>query len=267
MWKFRKLDAGGDDDASKPFLEHLEDLRDTLTRSLLALLVGMILCAPLAPSILRWLQYPLRLVFPDEKDVQQFLWNWEVVGGFTLAMKVILWSGIVLAAPFIVLFIARFVFPGLTAKERHVVREFGGVSVALFAFGVFLAYRVCLPVALKAMLAVNAWLGVRPQWTVSSYITFTLQFLLAFGIVFELPVVLVALGKLGLVGSESLRTYRRQVYVGLFVLAAILTPPDIISQVLMAVPLVILYEICIVVIRGAERNRLISDAPDDPPAD
>lgn len=256
MWKFRNpKPSAADGDESKPFIEHLEDLRDMLVRCVAALAIGMAIAGPLAPSILEWLQNPLRPALPDGIDVKQFLWSFEVLGAFNLAMKVIIWSGIVMAAPFLVLFIARFVFPGLTAKEKSVIRRSSGAAVGLFIFGVFLAYRFCLPIALRAMFGIYSWMGVRPQWTISSYATFTLQFLLAFGIVFEMPMVLVVLGKLGLVTSSFLRIYRRHVYVGLFVLAAVLTPPDIVSQMLMGGPLVVLYEICILIIRATERKK------------
>lgn len=256
MWKFRKPKTpDGDGDESKPFIEHLEDLRDMLVRCVAALAIGMVIAGPLAPWILRWLQAPLYQVFANDEEVKKFLWNWDVLGGFTLAMQVIVWSGIVLAMPFLVLFIARFVFPGLTAKEKSVIRRSSGAAVGLFAFGVFLSYRFCLPIALKAMLGINAWLGVRAQWTISSYITFALQFLLAFGIVFEMPMVLVALGKMGLVTSSFLRLYRKHVIVGLFILSAILTPPDIFSQLLMGIPLIVLFEICILIIRATERKK------------
>jgi sec-independent protein translocase protein TatC len=273
MWKkLRKPRAADDGDESKPFIEHLEDLRDTLVRCVGALAVGMIVAGPLAPSILEWLQVPLRPALPAGVDVKEFLWSYEVLGAFNLAMKVIIWSGIVMAAPFLVLFIARFVFPGLTAKEKHVIRRSSGAAVGLFVFGVVLAYRFCLPVALKAMFGIYSWMGIRPQWTISSYAAFSLQFLLAFGIVFEMPMVLVVLGKLGLVTSSFLRTYRRHVYVGLFILAAILTPPDIFSQLLMGGPLVILYEICILIIRATERKAAQAEggpapAKPDGPAD
>jgi len=256
MWtKLRKPKTGTDDgDESKPFIEHLEDLRDTLLRCVGALALGMIVATPLAPRILDWLKRPLYAIFKNEEEVKQFLWNFDVLGGFTLAMKIILWSGILFAMPFLILFIAQFVFPGLTVREKTVIRRSSGAAVGLFAFGVFLAYQFCLPVGLKAMLSINAWIGVRPQWTITSYIAFTLQFLLAFGIVFEMPMVLVVLGKLGLVTSSFLRTYRRHVIVVLFIISAILTPPDIFSQLLMGIPLVLLYEICILIIRATERK-------------
>ncbi len=267
MLKFRKPKPSGEDgDESKPFIEHLEDLRDTLLRCVGALAVGMIVATPLAPRILDWLKQPLYLIFKNEDEVKQFLWNFDVLGGFTLAMKLIMWSGIIFAAPFLVLFIAQFIFPGLTVKEKTVIRRSSGAAVGLFAFGVFLAYRFCLPIGLKAMLSINDWIGVRPQWTITSYIGFTLQFLLAFGIVFEMPLVLIVLGKLGLVTSSFLRAYRRHVIVGLFILSAILTPPDIFSQLLMGIPLCLLFEICILIIRATERKREAGNGPASPPA-
>ncbi len=243
------------EDVSKPFLEHLEDLRQTILRSLGALGIGMLVAVPLAPTILAWLKRPLAKALGDPAKVDEFLWGWEVVGAFTLAMKIMFWAGLIFSAPFIVFFIAQFVFPGLTPKERYVIRRSGGAAVLLFIFGVTLAYWFCLPVGVRAMLGIYRWLGIRPQWTVSSYITFALQFLLAFGLVFELPVVLVILGRLGLVSAEFLRTYRRHVYVLLFIVAAVLTPPDIFSQLLMGIPLVVLYEICIFLIGVTERER------------
>ncbi len=254
------------EDVSKPFLEHLEDLRDTLLRSTAALAAGFVVAVPLVPTILRWLKKPLFLVFPNPKDVEQFLWNWDVAGGFTLAMRIAIWSGIILSAPFILFFIAQFVFPGLTAKEKEVIRRSSGAAAGLFAAGVFLAYRFCLPVALRAMWAVNQWLGVRAQWTISSYITFALQFMLAFGLVFEMPIVLVILGRIGLIDAALLRTYRRHVYVALFILAAVLTPPDIFSQLLMGVPLILLYELCILFIAAAARPAKAGDVSDSPPS-
>lgn len=262
-----KISIDGPDE-SKPFLEHLEDLRTALLRSVASLGIGMLVAAPLAPAILRWLKRPLFLVFPDPKDIEQFLWNWEVTGAFTLAMKIMFWAGLIFSAPFILLFIAQFVFPGLTAREKAVIRHSSGAAVALFASGVFLAYRFCLPVALRAMWGINRWLGVRPLWTISSYIGFTLQFLLAFGLVFELPIVLFILGRLGLVTAAGLRAYRRHVYVALFILAAVLTPPDIFSQLLMGLPLVVLFEGCILLIASSENPRQPSEtlAVSDPPS-
>ncbi|MCX7819235.1 MAG: twin-arginine translocase subunit TatC [Kiritimatiellae bacterium] len=252
------------EDVSKPFLEHLEDLRQTILRSIGALAIGMLVAAPLAPTILRWLKRPLFLVFSKPEEVDQFLWTWDVTGAFALAMKIMFWAGLVFAAPFIVLFVAQFVFPGLTAKEKYVIRRSAGAAVGLFAAGVFLAYRFCLPVGLRAMWAMNRWLGVRPQWTITSYIAFTLQFLLAFGLVFELPIVLFILGRLGLISASTLRTYRRHVYVALFIVAAVLTPPDVFSQLLMGIPLVLLYEACIVLIAATEREREAAET--SPPA-
>jgi len=118
-----------------------------------------------------------------------------------------------------------------------------------------MGYFLTLPVALKVMIGLNAWMGVRPEWTVTSYVSFALQLLLAFGLVFELPILLLVLGRLGVVTSAQLREKRRHAIVGLFVVAMLLTPPDVFSQLVMAVPLVVLYEVCIWLIRATERTR------------
>lgn len=260
MLKFPKLKLPAMSDESKPFLDHLADLRTMLLRCTAALVLGMLIVGPIAPKILALLKTPLYAVTPD---VDQFLWNWEVVGGFTLVMKIVLWGGLLLAAPFMVFAIGAFVFPGLTEKEKRVILQTSGFAVGLFALGVFLAYRFCLPLGLKAMVAVNDWIGVRPQWTISSYITFALQFMIAFGIVFEMPVILVILGRIGIVKSSFLREKRRHVYVVLFIIAAVLTPPDVFSQMLMALPLLVLYEMCIWIVRGFERRDAAEAAAKD----
>lgn len=231
-----------------------------LLRCVGAIVAGMALAGPLAPKILFLLKQPLYAV---TKDVDQFLWNWEVVGGFTLVMKIMLWCGLLFAAPFMIFAIGAFVFPGLTQKEKRVILQTSGFAVGLFAFGVFLAWKFCLPLGLKAMVAVNDWIGVRPQWTISSYITFALQFMIAFGLVFEMPVILVILGRLGIVRSSFLREKRRHVYVVLFIIAAVLTPPDVFSQMLMALPLLVLYEMCIWIVRGFERRDAAKAKADD----
>jgi len=243
----------GEHDTPKPFLEHLEDLRWTILGCLITLALGMAIAAPLAPEILKLLRVPLQGVteHPD-----QFLQSLEITGGFAIALQIIFWCGLLLSAPFILLLIGRFVFPGLKRRERKAIRLALAFAVLLFAFGVALGYVIVLPVALRVMLGLHQWMGIQAWWTITSYVAFTVQLLIAFGLAFELPMVVMVLGYLGIVSSAMLRAKRRLAIVILLILAMLLTPgPDIFSQVVMAVPMILLYELCIWFIRLFERKR------------
>ncbi len=239
-------------DDTKPFLEHLEELRQMVIRCGIALAAGTGLALPFAPHLFRWLRRPLDQAV-DRPDL--FLQSIEVTGAFTVAMRIAVWGGLLLSAPFLVFFIGQFIFPGLTAKEQTAVRRAGGFSVALFIVGVALGYYGTLPVALNMMFQLHDWLGIQPVPQVNSYVAFTVHLLLAFGIAFQMPVILVILGKLGLLTSTQLRERRRYVIVILLVVAMVLTPPDIFTQLIMALPLVALYEGCIWIVYLTERQR------------
>lgn len=247
--------SAGSGQEVKPFLAHLEDLRITLIRSVLALAAGMLLAVPLTPWILGLLKAPLRVV-SDNPD--QFLRSLEVGGAFSVSLQIVFWTGLLFSTPFIAVFAAGFVFPGLTRKERGAVKSVAGMAVGLFALGVFLGYRMTLPAALSLLFGLHKWLGISAEWTVTSYVAFSTQLLLGFGLVFELPAILLLLGRLGIVTSAQLAGLRRHAVVAALIIGMILTPPDIVSQLLMAVPLMVLYEVCIWLIRLSERRR---DAP------
>jgi sec-independent protein translocase protein TatC len=236
---------------AKPFLDHLEDLRRTLIYCAGALVVGMLVAAPLAPKLLALLKAPLRYV-TDNPDV--FLRSLEVGGAFSVGMRIAFWAGLLFSAPFILVFVARFIFPGLTEREKRAVTSASGFAVLLFVFGVFLGYKLTLPAALSIMFSMHGWLGIRAEWTVTSYVAFASQLLIAFGLVFELPTILLVLGKLGIISSDQLRHYRRHFVIVALIISAILTPPDVFSQLLMAIPLLLLYELCIWLVRATERK-------------
>ena len=235
----------------KSFLEHLEDLRNTLLRSLLALGIGISVVIPFIPAILDLLKAPLVGMVPDP---DRFLRSLEVAGAFTVAMRIAFWSGLLLSMPFILIFVGGFVFPALTRKEQRVIRKACALAVILFAFGVLLGYYFTLPFALRAMFVLNEWLGIAAEWTLSSYVAFTTQLLIAFGLSFELPVVLLVLGRLGIITAAQLRSGRRVAIIVILIIGAILTPPDVVSQLIMSIPLLILYEVCVWMVWGWERK-------------
>lgn len=243
------------EDRAKPFLDHLDDLRSCLLGGLTCLAAGMAVVVPFLPRILDALRRPLRqaVAVPGNSALLQGI---DVSESFSTAFQMAFWTGLMVSLPGVGFFLLRFLLPALRGRERRVVLGALGGGVLLFGLGVSLAYTVVLPVALQVMIRLNTWLGVATEWRLSSYVTFSSHLLLLFGLAFELPVVLLVLGLLGLVQSGQMRRLRSHVIVGIFVLAMILTPgPDVFSQVIMAVPMVILYELCIWVTWLSERRR------------
>jgi len=243
-------DAG--DLSRKPFVEHLQDLRATLIWSLACYLAGMVVCFPLVRWILGVLRKPLFWAGVTDTD---FLRIFRVTDGFSVFMRIVGWGGLILAAPFILVGVAWFVFPALRKAERKRVLGSALVCVVLFVAGIFLAYRWILPLGLRWLIQLNAWLGVSAFIELDHYLRFMLQGLVAFGLAFQTPVVITVLGYMGILTSGQLRRKRRYAIVVLMAIAAVLTPPDPWTMVMLSIPLIILYEVCIMVVAAAERRR------------
>lgn len=244
--------ADGGGFLTKPFMEHLADLRKALVWASLFLAAGVAVAVPFAPWIIDALKNPLRAagLNPDT-----CLTTLTVMGPFTIVVRTVLWSGVILSAPFVLWAIAWFVFPGLTRKERGAVIGSVVASAVLFAGGAILGY-VMLPMAIKVFLAIGAWAGIpTTMFDMANYFTFVLQVLLVFGLVFQLPIVVLALGFVGLIDSGMLRRTRRHVFVGVLILAMVVTPQqDPFSMMALAVPLAVLHEVCIWILWFRERR-------------
>jgi sec-independent protein translocase protein TatC len=172
--------------------------------------------------------------------------NLSPAGSFVVATKVAFYGGLVVAAPFIFYFVAQFVFPALRLREKKYVYRGLGFGAGLFLTGVLFCYFILMPVALAASAQYAEWLGFSAnQWRAEDYIGFVCKFLLGMGLGFELPVVVLTLVKIGVLNYRTLASARRYVIVICFVLGAVLTTPEVITQVLMAFPLLMLYEICV----------------------
>ena len=244
--------ASTDDGCSKPFVEHLDDLRRTILWSAAACVAGIAVVAPFAPRIVALLRHPMTVTGLDAIVPLRIT---TVGGAFAVAMRVILLSGFLVSAPLIVLLVGRFVFPGLTSREKRAARRAGGLAVALFAVGVVMGYQWTLPIALRMMFSVGAWIDTPSAfWETADYMSFVLKLLIGFGLTFELPVVVLALGQIGIISARQLIDKRRYVVVGLLILGMFLTPPDPFTMILMAAPLIALYEMCIWVIWFKERR-------------
>jgi len=169
----------------------------------------------------------------------------EPAAAIKMWLTVSFFGGLLLSLPALVFIIGSFVLPGVRDVERKALTRISLFSGGLFLAGIAMGYKITLPLALGLMLKIGGSLGGESIWFYNKYIAFALQLLLGFGIAFQLPVVILILGKMGLVNSTQLREKRRHVIVALLILAMVLTPPDVMTQLLMAVPLILLYEFCI----------------------
>jgi sec-independent protein translocase protein TatC len=168
----------------------------------------------------------------------------SVAEAFFTYMKVAFIAGLILASPFILYQIWAFVAPGLYRNEKKYVVPFVFAGSFFFATGIFFGYYVAIPVGFKFLLGFATDL-IKPMPSMKEYLSFSIKFLLAFGIVFEFPVVLVLLARIGVVDAKTLARHRKYAILLIFIFAAVMTPPDLISQVLMALPLMGLYELSI----------------------
>ena len=241
---------GRENDAkAMPFLDHLEELRWRILKSLVAVIICAIGIFAYSDIVLMWLVAPARSL-PHAPGII-FL---SPVGMFLTHVNIALVGGLIVAFPIVGYQAWSFIAPGLFTRERRLLVLAMLATVGCFAAGAVMAYAVVLPLALRFLVGLGT-ADVTPQWDIGRYIGFVLRLVVAFGLVFELPVLSYVLARLGIVNAGLLRRGRRYALVGMVVLAALLTPPDVISQLLMAGPLFLLYEVSIWVARIAGRPR------------
>lgn len=232
-------------DDAKPFLEHLEDFRKMLIKIALALAVTMTLCFMFRSELAGLIQRPLIEVDPARASNLQSL---GVADSFTISLELSLYGGIILAFPLILLFLAEFVLPALNAAEKRILYPVALVGFGLFLTGVAFCYFVVLPQTLEFFFKDAQSMHWQPTWTVREYYSFTTQFVIGFGLAFELPLVVLVLVKLGIVDYALLKRTRAYAVVVIFFIAAIITPTtDMVTLLLMGGPMYVLYEICILI--------------------
>ena len=228
------------DEKKLPLTTHLQELRKRLILSFIAVGAGFVLCYAFAESIFDILAAPLIKMMPAGGSLI-FV---SVAEAFFTYMKVAFIAGLILTSPFVLYQIWAFVAPGLYRHEKRYVVPFVLAGSFFFALGIFFGYFVALPVGFKFLLG-YATDFIKPMPSMKEYLSFSIKFLLAFGLVFEFPVVLVLLARIGVVDARTLAKQRKYAILLIFVFAAVMTPPDLISQVLMALPLMGLYELSI----------------------
>ncbi len=225
-------------DAEMPLVEHLRELRTRLLRAVASIFVVFIMLAPFADPLYQMLSKPLLAHFPaDAKLIAT-----DVAAPFFAPFKLTLVAAFFLALPFVFYELWRFVAPGLYRHERKLIAPLLVSSVLLFYLGVAFAYFVVFPLVF-AFFTQTAPEGVTVMTDISSYLDFTLKLFFAFGLTFEIPIATVLLIWSGITSVESLRNKRPYVIVGAFALGMFLTPPDAISQTLLAVPMWLLFEL------------------------
>ena len=240
-------------ETSKPFLEHLEDLRWTIVKMALTLGVTMIVCFAFRSTLVRIIQAPLNHLGSQVGTLKALGITDSIVISFHLAF----YAGIVLSFPLLLYFLAEFVLPALTVLEKRFLFPAIVVSFALFLLGVLVCYFWLLPKTILFFFRDTQSLGWAPTWTVQQYYSFVTRFTIGFGLAFELPVVVLALVRFGLITYRFMARTRPYAVVLIFILATIITPtPDILTLVAMALPMCLLYESCIWIAWLMERRAL-----------
>ncbi len=239
-------DPETDEDEEPGLINHLEELRRRLLISLGSVIPFAIAAFPFSNKIIQFFRHPyggnLIFVAPTE--------------AFVVNMKVALAAGVIFAFPIIAYQMWMFIAPGLYPREKRLFISLFVVSVFLFAGGMSFAYFAILPMAFKFLLHFSApWF--QPMLTVERYFSFVFKLMIAFGFVFQLPVVIFFLTSSGVVPIETFSSYRRVIWVISFVVGAVLTPPDVLSQVMMSMPLIVLFELSLLVSKAyiKARNR------------
>ena len=250
------------DDSTAPLIEHLAELRNRIMLSLLAFTVAMILAFTVAGPIFNFLAAPIaRLLIAHGQEPQLIFTGLQQ--GFMTQVRISVFGGFILAFPVIAYQLWRFVAPGLYRQEKHAFLPFLIASPVLFLIGGAFAFYVVLPVAFDFFLSFQQFGAVTPGTdlsiqflgTINEYLGLTMKFIIAFGLCFQLPVLLTLMGKAGLVSAATLGGGRKYAVVAILVVAALATPPDVVSQLILFSAVYPLYEISIVLVRWVEKKR------------
>ena len=255
--KVFSLREHGETEAVKPFLEHLEDLRSMLFKMAAALGVTMMVCFAFRARLMQVIELPLFIIPGFGMHMLRGLAPGD---SMTISLHLAFYAGVIISFPLLAYFLADFVLPALTQREKALVLPGVGVAFALFLVGVLFCFKVVLPMTLRWLWYDQQYMGMSPDWTVSAYIGFATQFVVVFGLTFDMPVVVIAFVKIGLLNAGMLRRTRAYAVAIILIFAAFIAPSaDPVTMGVFAGPMFLLYELCIWIAYGmerAERRRL-----------
>ena len=237
-------------------LEHLSELRRRVIRAAIAVLITTIAAYNFSHEIFTLLANP----FGDSFGTATLIGTGPAEA-FMLRMSVSFFAGIIAAVPLICWEVWQFVKPGLYENERRLVIPFVAIASALFFLGVWFCFKVILPISFQFFREQYDLIGVTPQIKMSENLSLITKAMLGFGVAFEMPILAFFLGRTGIINDRMMIDGARYAIVGILIIAAILTPPDVVSQMLLAVPLLLLYGISIVVVRHSSRTKPAAEAP------
>ncbi len=232
-----------------PFTAHLEELRIRLAKAVIAAIIGFLCCYGFSEQLFQLLMQPLVTVLPKGNT----LIFTGLPEGFFTYLKVAFLAGIFVVSPYIFYQLWQFISPGLYAEEKKYMLPLAFLSAVFFLGGALFGYLVVFPFGFQFFIGFASDV-IQPMPSLREYFSFSTKLLFAFGLIFELPLVIFFLARMGLVSSLKLKNFRKYFVFTAFVVAAILTPPDVVSQVLMALPLIVLYEIGIIVAKIFGKN-------------
>ena len=249
------------EDSSAPLIEHLTELRTRLMHVAVAFIVGMIICFTVWNPIFNFLTEPLCTTMAERGQPDCGLILIKLQEGFFVAVSISLFGGLVLSFPYISYQLWRFVAPGLYKSEKSAFLPFMIASPVMFLLGASFAFYVVMPLAFDFFLGFQqssdseVAAAIDFQGSVQEYLRLTIKFIVAVGLCFQLPVLLTLMGKAGLVSAKGLGEMRKYAVVGILVLAALVTPPDVITQAILFVVVYGLYEVSIFLVGRVEKKR------------
>jgi sec-independent protein translocase protein TatC len=254
------------DDRQLPLLDHLIELRNRLMYACVAILIGFLICYFFAEHIYAFLVQPLAEIHQGETG-RRMIYTGLTEAFFTY-LKVAFWAGAFLTFPIVAAQLWMFIAPGLYRTEKQAFLPFLIATPILFFLGGAMVYYIIFPLAWRFFLSFetpggDGMLPIELEARVSEYLSLVMTLIFAFGLSFQLPVALTLMGRVGLITSEQLARNRKYAIVGVFAVAAILTPPDVISQIGLGVPIIILYELSIIAVRMMERRRAQAAAAEE----